>query len=127
MTLVAILVLALALLSAPAFLWGGREEVVRLAAAAGVCVPLSLASYQASKWSLPRGPLWQMGVLLGGSLVRMFLALALALLLYFTVPALKSSSFLIWVAMTYVLALAVEASLLVRELHRWGQGESPQS
>jgi hypothetical protein len=84
--------------------------------ALAICLPLAIVSLRATIWSLERGPNWQMGVVLGGSAVRMLVALGIAIVLAQEVPALKNAGLLSWVLAAYLLTLALEVGILVGKI-----------
>lgn len=116
-TKLAVVLVAVGLVAgAAAVLLGGLVEGVRLAAAAGVCLPIGLASLLAGRWSIGRGPAWQVGILLGGAGVRIPVAMAAGLVLAWRFPILDATSFWIWMALAYLVMLGVEVILLMGSL-----------
>lgn len=96
----------------------GESEALRGSIALAICLGLAVGSLWLAIWSLPRGPVWQMGAILGGSGARSAIAISTAVALYFVVPVCSTVSFLIWMAIAYLLTLAIEVVLLLRALRR---------
>lgn len=101
-------------------LLGGSGLLLQGCWALAICLLLGGVSLEVSLRALAWGPVWQLGVILGGSCLRAGLALAAGFLLFWLVPVCHAPTFFMWLGASYVLTLALEVSLLVNALKRAG-------
>lgn len=97
---------------ASAYAFGGPGVATRASVAFALCIPLGAISLELSLWSLTRSVTWQLGMILGGSLARVGVALALGMILYLSVPACRSWDFWLWMAAAYLATLALDVGLV---------------
>lgn len=97
---------------ASAYAFGGSGVATRATVAFALCVPLGAICLELSLWSLTRSVTWQLGMILGGSLVRVGFALALGMILYLSVPVCRSWDFWLWLAAAYLATLAIDVGLV---------------
>jgi hypothetical protein len=94
---------------------GGETGLVYSAVAMGLCLLPSVVTMVAADWSFRQAPDLQLAIILGGTGVRMGFVLGVGLLLYYLVPFFAQPSFWIWLLIYYLLTLALEVVLVVRE------------
>jgi hypothetical protein len=88
------------------------------ATAAGLCLVPSALTLIWALWDMGKSPEEQRLVVLGGTGVRMFVVLGVALLLHMTVPYFGQQNFWLWVLIFYLFTLALEMGLVLRQLAR---------
>jgi hypothetical protein len=98
----------------PGWLLWGEKAWVQSVAALGLCLLPALATYL---WVLKAGgsPEMRMVVALGGSGIRIMLALGGGFLLYNNLPSTFTDSFWAWMAVFYLFVLALEIYLVVTQ------------
>jgi F0F1-type ATP synthase assembly protein I len=102
------------LLAVPARLIWGDQVAVEGGVACLICTLPALAT---SMWifrTRNQRPAQQMAAILGGTGLRMFGVLFVALALYFLVPWLQDVAFWIWLLVFYMFTLALEMTLVLK-------------
>jgi len=93
----------------------GDQAMIQCGTAVLLCLVPAVLTMLWAGWTMRQDPRQASLVLLGGSGVRMFLVLGLAMLLYFQSDWFrKQDSFLFWVVGAYLYLLAIEIWLIVR-------------
>jgi hypothetical protein len=103
------------LLAIPAQLVWGETALWFSGTAALLCLLPAVGTLLWSQWSFKGSPEQRLAAMMGGTMVRMFLAGGGAMLLFSAVPKFHESAFLIWVLVFYLATLGLEVFLLVRE------------
>ncbi len=104
------------LLAVPARHIWGDDAVLFSGAAAAIClIPAVLTMVWCHKTATGT-PEQRLAAVMGGTMARMLTAIGAGVLLFFTVPAFHEPAFLSWVLVFYLATLALEVSLVVREL-----------
>lgn len=104
-----------ALLIVPAVLIWGEEMLTPGLTAFGVVLVPALATFLWAGWTFRAAPDMALLAGLGGSGVRMFVVLGVGFLLVQLAPATYGTTFLLWLAVFYLLLLALEITLLVQD------------
>jgi hypothetical protein len=96
-------------------IWG--EEVLLFSGTAALlCLIPGILTFVWCQTSAAGPPEQRLLAVMGGTMVRMFVAAGVGIGLYFAVPALQEPAFLIWVLVFYLATLAIEVTLVVREV-----------
>lgn len=103
----------LALIGLPARWLGGDVVFLHCVTAVLLCLVPAVATLAWTYWSMTRDARRTPLLALGGTGVRMFAVLLVALLLNMQVPLYHDQSFLFWVLGAYLFLLAVEIALLL--------------
>src|SRR5262249_57734777 len=101
--------------------WGDRG-IAYSAVAVVLCVVPAAATLLWAGWVSRHSPEQELLMVLGGTGVRMFVVLGVALALFLFVPFFGEPSFLLWIAAFYLLTLALEVTLVVRGRSSGGTG-----
>jgi hypothetical protein len=102
------------LAAVPARYFGGDWAVAYSATAMLLCLIPAIATLIWGGWALARSPEQQLVMVLGGSGVRMFVALCGALALHRLIPYFQEhEGFLFWVLGFYLVTLGLEMALLL--------------
>lgn len=106
-----------AILLIPGWLVWGNVVWIHSVTALLLCLVPALATMT---WALKAGaaPEQQLVALLGGTGIRMVVALGAGMLLYRTMSEIFTDSFWLWVVTFYMFILAVETSLVVGRKHQ---------
>jgi hypothetical protein len=96
-------------------LWGD-EALVLSGIAALICLVPGVLTLVWCQKSIGGPPEQRLLAVMGGTMTRMFVVVAAGFLLYYAVPALHEPAFLIWVVVFYLVTLAIEVTLVVKEL-----------
>jgi hypothetical protein len=105
-------VLLWALLIYPGWLLWGDKVWVHSLTALGLCLVPALVTLG---WTLrSSAPEMQLAAILGGSGIRMAVALGGGFLLYETLPEMFANAFWLWMALFYMFILVVETILVVK-------------
>jgi hypothetical protein len=99
----------------PAHLRWGDSAVVYSAVALLLCLVPTTATLLWAGWALEQSAEQQLGVVLGGTGVRMIFVLGLALVLHYSVPYFQQQSFWVWILVFYLVTLTLEMVLIVRD------------
>ena len=91
----------------PAYLIAGLDGLVGSAAAATLCLVLSLLTYVAQRWVTRKNDQWLLGAALGGMLFRMAAALGAVAALY-RAKGFGFASFVVWVIVFYLALLGAD-------------------
>jgi hypothetical protein len=105
--------IAWALLVYPAFLLGGEVGVAYSAFAASLCLAPALATMAAAEWAFRRSPDLFFLLVFGGTGVRMFVVLGVALAVRHNLPYFQQGGYWLWVLVCYLITLALETTLLL--------------
>ena len=111
--LIAIPTLLWLALLGPAFMLWGEPALVQSAVALGLCLVPAAATLIAVQ-RFGKAPEDRLLMGLGSTGVRMALVLGIGFLLFRTAPETFPVTFLYWLTLFYLVALAIEVSLLVR-------------
>lgn len=98
--------------------FGGVDELTRVVLALVACAPIALISAWLSVRSVDASLTEQLAAILGGSLARMAVTLAIALVAYWRVPACRDLMFWVWVVGFYFLAMALEVTEVLAAVNR---------
>jgi hypothetical protein len=102
-----------AVLAAPALFLGGETALVCSAAALIVCLVPALLTLGMTWGARTQSPIVGLSVALGGSGIRMAAALGASAALFFLVPYFHQPQLFVWVAVFYLLTLALEVRILL--------------
>ena len=103
--------------------WKGPDDVLPSIPAGLLCLlPAMLTLWWSARAAAQSAPETLLVAFLGGTMLRMAIALGGALALYFLVDELRRPAFWVWVALFYLFTLGLETSLALRLL----TGQSPQ-
>jgi hypothetical protein len=98
----------------PAFVLGGEAALIHSAVALALCLVPAAATLLWATGGGTRAPEQQLALVLGGTGLRMGVALGVGLLLYLFVPLFAQSAFWVWLLVFYLLTLTVEVVLVVK-------------
>ncbi len=101
------------LLLYPATLVWGDAVIVQSVAAALICLVPGLVTMLWAQWGLRSTPEQQLAAILGGTGLRMAVALGSGLALFYGFPETFTEVFWIWLLVFYLTVLALEIALLV--------------
>jgi hypothetical protein len=108
----------------PAYLVWGEAALVQSAVALGLClVPAVATLLLVQRFGRAHEDRLMIG--LGGSGIRMAVVLGIGFLLFRTAPETFPLTFLYWLTLFYMVALAIEVSLLVRPAR--DQAKNPEA
>ncbi len=102
-----------ALLAFPAYLLGGEVSLAYSAFAAGLCLLPALVTMVGAEWAFRQSPDTYLLLVLGGTGLRMFVVLGVALAVVLNLPYFQQGGFLTWVLVFYLITLALETVLLL--------------
>lgn len=106
------------LTSVPARHYWGDAAFVHCVTAMAICLVPAVLTLMWAHWALSQDPQQTPVLILGGSGLRMFGVLLIALVLHLNVPLFHDQTFLFWVLAAYLFVLTVEVWLLVYGRHR---------
>lgn len=113
--LIGLTVLVWVLLAIPARRLVGDEQLNYSAVALALCLVPTSATLAWSHWAFRQSAEQQLMMVLGGSGVRVFVVLGVALALHEMIPYFqRQSGFWGWILFFYLFTLALEMTLLVR-------------
>lgn len=98
----------------PAYLVWGETAVVYSAVALALCLLPTAATLAWAGWADRQSAEQQLGMVLGGTGVRMFFVLGAGLVLYYSASYFQHQSFWLWILAFYMIALTLETLLIVR-------------
>ena len=101
----------------PAHLIWGTVAIQHSAAAMGLCLLPAVATLLWAEWAQRQSPGHQLGMILGGTAVRMVVVLAGGLALSLNVSTFREPSetaFWVWVLVFYMATLGLEVALLMQ-------------
>ena len=116
--LLAITLAVWAVVAYPARVLGGDVALVYSAVAAGLCLAPTVATMLWAGWAAKQSPDLQLITVLGGTGLRMGIVLGVGLLLHSFIPYFAQQSLWVWLLVFYLLTLAVEVVLLVKDRAR---------
>ncbi len=96
-------------------LWGD-DALLFSATAALLCLVPGVLTLVWCQKSIGGTPEQRLMAAMGGTMVRMLVAIGAGFLLFFAVPALHEPAFLIWIVAFYLITMALEVSLVVRQI-----------
>jgi hypothetical protein len=102
------------LLAVPAWLLAGEQTLLDTAVACGLCLVPMTATLLWCQWAFAHAPEQQLLSVLGGTSIRLFVAIAGGIGLFHAVPALHRPAFLLWVIVFYLATLALEIVVVIR-------------
>jgi hypothetical protein len=111
----------------PAFVLGGEAALIHNSVALALCLAPTVATMLWAGWAGQRTPEQQLVMVLGGTGVRMGVALGAGLLLSTLVPLFAQPGFWIWLLVFYLLTLTVEMVLIVKGLSRTARTQGASS
>lgn len=100
------------------WLVGGEEESRRALVGMAICLPLAILSYFFSVFAFNRGPVWQLGAVLGGTGARLMVAGALVFWLRRAWVFFDVMTFGLWTASAYLATLSLELGLVLWAVRR---------
>jgi hypothetical protein len=111
----AVTITAWAFAAYPAQVLGGDTALVYSATAAALCILPTTATILWATWAYRQAPDQQVIMILGGTGMRMGVVLGVGLLLNTMVPYFSGQGFWVWLLIFYLLTLAVEVLLVVKD------------
>ena len=98
----------------PAWLLGGDQALLETAAASALCFAPMAATLLWAHWAFAGSPEQQLAAALGGTGVRLVIAVGGGIALNHAVETLARPAFLLWVVVFYLATLTLEIVLVVR-------------
>ncbi len=114
------------LLGLPAWLVAGEIALVDTALACLLCLVPMTATLLWCHWSFGAAPEQQLLAVLGGTSMRLVVAIAGGIGLYHGVEALHRPAFLIWVIVFYLATLTLEVVVVVRRHNALADATAPR-